>query len=450
MLIIALQIAFLLAALDQTVVATAVPAMVADLTGFDRYAWVTSVYLFASCLCVPIAGRICDIYGRRLVMLSGIIIFILSSIGCGAAGYLPVIDGMSQLIVARAWQGLAAGAIMTAAFVVVAHSFSPADRGRYQGIFASTFALSAIGGPVLGGWITEVFNWRWVFFINVPVGAVALALLWKAMPKELIEKHNSTPLIPWHLFTQPLIAISYASVAVIGVGMFGSILLIPLFLIVTRGMSASAAGMFLSPLILVVAAGSVAGGFAVSHLRRCKAVILCGLALMTAGVFLLSATNNGASLLVFMGQMLLTGIGLGLVLPVHTIAVQNVAPKAFMGIATALTQFFRTLGGALGTAVLGALMLFDYRKELLQHLPAGTPPVELVSLMNDPLVILKESAISFSPAITIARQAVGSSIEHVFFWYALLLLMTLLVSLLLPDPYLRGSSKNSKSEKSLT
>ena len=507
-----LQLVLLLAALDQTVVSTAMPHIVSQLNGFDRYAWVTTAYLLTSTVAVPVFGGISDIYGRKLVFLPGIFLFVIASVLCGSAGLVPFLPGMDALIVSRALQGIAAGNMMGLTFTVVGDLFSAADRGRYQGLFAAVFALASLMGPALGGFIADNLSWRFVFYINVPVGLLAMLILYATLPEGkpatskgpvdyagvallllcltpllialslvpysgwmappvvaliivsllflvgllVSQRRAHNPLIPMALFKHSVINISVVSLFVTGIGMFGSLLLLPLFFQSVLEFSAAMSGVLLAPLLVVVAASSVAGGFIISHCKRYKAVTLAGLASMTAGTFMLSRMSASTDLRIIIADMLVVGVGLGLLLPVYTIVIQNEAPKEMLGIATGLSQFFRSMGGTLGTAAFGSLMLSTYRREIAQRLPGELPP-GVLSAVDNPLqaIKLKQQLSSVLHGSTAHKDLINSvygtvklslisAIDSVFLIYAVILLVTLILNCLLADRTLKGSQQNTQ------
>jgi EmrB/QacA subfamily drug resistance transporter len=496
-----LQLCLLLAALDQTVVTTAIPRIVAQLNGFERYSWVTSIYLLMSTAATLIFGRLSDLYGRKKVLIGAVLAFVFSSWMCGCAGQLPLpFDGMNQLIIARALQGLAGGAVMTLTFTLVADLFSPAERGKYQGWFAAVFALAAIAGPSLGGLLAEQGNWRWVFFANVPIGLAAALVLYLTVPKSQLsaaskeidywgvaallgflfpfmlavdlvaiqgwlssevgilllvavlalvslvawERKAACPILPPVLFKMPMVLLSVFSVFVTGIGMFGSILLIPLFMQAAVGITAAYSGVLLTPLMVAVAIFSIISGQIVAVTGRYKILILSGLLLMSVGTYFLSGMETHTPIGRIMIFMLLTGAGLGILLPLYTIVLQAMVPESLLGIGTALSPFFRSIGGALGTAVFGSIMIGSYQTHLKAHLPSAVIETGWLSLCN-PLeaALMPGKLVSSLPsgnthhfAETIFHQCQSSlvyAIDTVFYMYALILVVTLLLNLALEE-----------------
>ncbi len=439
--IIGLQLTLLLAALDNTIVGTAMPSIISQLNGFERYAWVTTAYLLTSTIAVPIFGKLSDLYGRKWIYLGGAVFFVITSALCGAAGQIPLpLDGMNQLILFRGLQGLAAGIVMGLTFTIVGDIFPPADRGKYQGLFAGVWGLASVFGPTLGGWITDTASWRWVFFVNLPVGAAAVAVLFVAFPDIrpqgvrraidwagtatlvaclvpllvalewvtaygwaaprvvgllafaavmlvaflFAELRAEEPIMPLSLFKNRAVAVSSLTLTLMGMGMFGAILYIPLFMQSVIGVSATRSGTLLTPLMLMMTAGSILSGQLVSRLGRYKILAFVGLGIMTAGMLLMSGMGADTTQGIAIRNMVVLGIGLGLVMPLYTLVVQNAVPQQMIGVATASTQFFRSIGSTLGTAIFGSIMLGRYRSEFDAGIPQGVPG-PLLELFHNPL-----------------------------------------------------------------
>jgi EmrB/QacA subfamily drug resistance transporter len=507
--IVGLQLILLLAALDQTIITTAMPRIITELGGFTRYAWATTSYLLTSTIAVPIFGKLSDQFGRKPLLLCGVGLFVVASIFCGAAGWMDLgpLDGMNQLILARAVQGLGGGVMLGLIFIIIADILSPADRGRYQGHFAAVFAVASIFGPALGGWIADKLTWRWLFFINLPLGALAMLVLylvfpavkpagtgdkidwlgitvfsgtllplllglswmaeygWTGLPVVLclltaavmgftlvvVELRAPNPLMPLMLFTQPLLAISSFSLFVTGIGMFGSVLLIPLFLQSVIGVSAAVSGALLTPLILTVAVTSIISGLILSKTKRYKSLVLFALLLMTVGVFHLARIDASSPLTLIIAYMLVVGVGMGLLLPVYTIVIQNAVPHDRIGTVTGFSQFFRSIGGTIGVALFGSIMLSSYRHNLRTMLARKVSP-ETIALLHNPLDAAKlkmeldtllahsNASETSSSLLQHVQNALVTSIDGVFMLYAGLLAITLIVSLWLEERPLRSAS----------
>jgi len=434
------MLTLLLAALDQTIVGTAMPRIIAQLNGFDRYAWVTTAYLLTSTAAVPIFGKLSDIYGRKWFYLGGAVLFVVASALCGAAGSIPGVpgDGMTQLIIFRGLQGVGGGIILAITFTIIGDIFPPAVRGKYQGLLSAVWGMSSVFGPTLGGWITDSFSWRWIFYINLPVGILATIALFVAFPYfkpegvrrvidyagvvtllgglvplllaltwamdygwgaprvvgllvvavvmlvafVLAEARAIEPLLPLSLFRDRIIALSTITVFLNGMAMFAAILFIPLFMQTVIGVSATQSGSLLTPMMVIWSVGSIGAGQFVARMGRYKALVLFGLAIMTIGLLLLGRMNAGTSRLVVVGDMLLVGAGMGLTMPIFTLIVQNAAPQRQIGAATATVQFFRQIGGTVGAAVFGSIMLSRYKAHFDSAAPQGTSSSALDAFKN--------------------------------------------------------------------
>ena len=441
-----LMLTLLLAALDQTIVGTAMPRIISQLNGFDRYPWVTTAYLLTSTICVPIFAKLSDIYGRKWFFLAGSAVFVLASALCGASGEMPWIpgDGMAQLIFFRGLQGAGAGMIIGLLFTIIGDVFAPAERARYQGFFAAVWGMASIFGPTLGGWITDRYSWRWTFYVNLPVGLLAIAAIFFEFPyfrphgvKRVIdwlgvgsligclvplllaltwatdygwgsqrvvillatstvmlalfllaESRAPEPLLPLWLFRDPIIAVSSVAIFIVGIGMFGVILYVPLFMQGVLGVSATHSGSLLTPLLIAAVIGSVATGQIISRTGRYRWLAVGGAPLATIGMFLMAAMDGSTTEREVIRNMIIAGIGIGIMQPIYTLVVQNVAPPQQMGAATASTQFFRSIGSTVGVALFGSVLLSLYHEHFRAHVPAGTPARALVPF-NNPLQLIQ-------------------------------------------------------------
>ena len=445
-----LVLAMLLAALDQTIVGTAEPRIIASLSGFNRYPWVATAYMLTSTIAVPIIAKLSDLFGRKWIFLWGSAAFVAASALCGASGEFNVLglDGMNQLILFRGIQGIGAGAIMGLIFTIVGDIFSPAERGRYQGYFSGIWGVSAIFGPTLGGWLTDHISWRATFYVNLPVGIIAIAAIYSQFPdirpqgarrkldwggvltmigcvvplllaftwatefgwtsarvetllafsvvmlagflavETRVAAAGGEPLIPLALFKDPVIRICSVCIFVLGMGMFGVIIYLPLFMQGVLGVSATQSGTLMTPMMLGAVAGSFLGGQMTYRLRSYKIPGVLGSVLVTCGMtFFALMTATTPRLQVVFG-MILAGLGMGLLQPVYTVAVQNVAPRAQMGAATASTTFFRSIGSTMGVAVFGTVLLSNYHAEFARGVPPGTPESAL-QLFSNPLLLVQ-------------------------------------------------------------
>lgn len=502
-----LLLAVLLAALDQTLVGTAEPRIIAQLSGFDRYPWVSTTYLLTSTLAVPIFAKLSDMYGRKWFFLGGAVMFVLTSALCGAAGtltFLPI-DGMSQLIVFRGLQGIGAGMMMGLAFTIIGDVFSPAERGKYQGFFAAAWGLASIFGPTFGGWLTDHVSWRAAFYVNLPVGLIAIVTIYLQFPElhpegvsrkldwagiaSLIlcivplllalnfatdygwsspriegllafsavmllvflraESKAIEPLIPLSLFRNPIISLCSVAVFLLGMGMFGVIIYLPLFMQGVMGVSATQSGNLLTPLMMGAVAGSIITGQLNLRLQSYKHAAVAGSLLVAAGMILFARMNGATQRLDIVLAMIIAGTGMGLLQPVYTVAVQNVAPRKYMGAATASTAFFRSIGSTMGVAIFGSVLLTSYHQDFVKGVPAGTPPNAL-ALFSNPLRLAQmrdklEAAFGHSPAglhmlqtlLINVRAGLLHGLQRVFFASAVLMTLAVILHIILPDVRLR-------------
>lgn len=415
------MLALFLASLDQTIVATAMPRIVADLEGFDRFTWVTTAYLLASTTVLPIVGKLSDTYGRKWFFIAGIGIFLVGSVLAGLS------QDMTQLIIFRSIQGLGGGTIMAISFIAVADLFPAEERGKYQGILAAVFAVSSVIGPTLGGFVTDQLSWQWIFYINLPLGIpviflfvalfpqispasrkrsldysgivalvltvvpLLLALSWGGVQFDwvsgqvlgllifgsamvlvfiAVENRAADPIMPLWVFRYPSVGVSLLVTFLSGFGMFGVIVFIPLFFQGVLGASATNSGSFLTPMMLGIVAGAMASGQTLSRWgAHYRLQGLVGLAIMTGGMLLLSQMTAETGFGQAVGYIVVMGIGLGITFPVYTLVVQNSVPRRVLGVATTSLQFFRSIGGTLGLAILGSVVTNRFASELSLAVP---------------------------------------------------------------------------------
>lgn len=435
----AVLIVLFLSALDQTIVATAMPRIITELAGLDRIAWVGTAYLLTSTVTVPIYGKLGDIYGRRPVLVFGVLVFLAGSMLCGLAGEfggLPVLgDGMDQLIIFRALQGLGAGALTTGAFATVADIAPPAERGKYTGLFGAMFGLAGLAGPVLGGFLTDnatttvfghlVSGWRFVFYVNLPLGAVALyilltklphgrrgadaridwlgsllivasavplllALSWGGeglgwgQPKIIIgffaaaiafaafitvSRGKSWAVVPLDLFNDPVVARANLALFLVNLGYIGVPMFLPLYLQLVRGLSASESGFAMLPLLFGVLIGSMAAGRTARKTQAYKPVIVAGGAVALVALAVLTQLTAQTPDWALSANLLALGIGLGPAQGMFTLAIQSAVSHARTGVATASAQFCRQIGATVGVAIFGALLTYQLAGELRTRVP---------------------------------------------------------------------------------
>ena len=438
------MLAIFLAALDQTIVSVAMPRIAADLNGFSLYSWVFTAYMLTSTTVVPIAGKLSDIYGRKAILIAAGGIFLAGSALCGLT------PSMLALVFARGLQGIGAGMIFSGAFTAIGDLFPPAERGKWQGLFAATFGLAGVVGPVLGGFITDTFSWRWVFFINVPLAAIFLVVLVMLFPGFVrhqerkpidfagaatltaalisllmasvvaggshdwlqadvigllaftavamalfvfIERRAVEPIIHLELFSEPVFTISTLLTFLTAMAMFGSFIYIPLFLQAVTGLSSVATGTVLVPMTFAMVGGNVISGQVMSRTGRYKWIAITGLTLQVMGLFLMTRMDSSTEQIIAIRNTLLTGIGMGLAMPIFTIAVQNAVPHSRLGVSTSVVQLARSVGATLGVAIMGSLVTGVFIQSLSARLPRSglSLPPELMQRLQDPQVLVSAS-----------------------------------------------------------
>ncbi len=405
-----LQLVILLAALDSTIVSTALPSIVADLHGLDHYAWVATTYLLASTVTIPLYGKLGDIFGRKRILLFGIAVFLIASACCGAA------QTMTQLIIARGAQGIGAGALMPIVFAIMADLFSPRERGKYQGFTGAVFGLASVVGPLAGGWITDYANWRYVFYVNLPVGFIAtlvivflmpnfaghekrpkidflgalllvcglapvlLALDWMGTGSTIMSEDVVIPLsigfaalaaFAWHglraeepivdlrLFNNPIVAISASVVLLNGAAMMSTTFFLPFFVQGVLGHSASSTGNIMTPMMLTMVVAAVGSGQFISRRGKYKANAVIGALVANIGLALTLRLNVHSGSFDVILAMMVTGFGIGTSNSLYSTVVQNAVPYSKMGQASAKITLARQVGGTIGLAFMATLLHFS-------------------------------------------------------------------------------------------
>ena len=428
-ILIAILLAMFLSALDQTIVGTALPRIVTDLHGNDLYTWVVTIYLLTATVSGPIYGKLSDLFGRRPMVMIGVSIFLVGSALSGLS------QEMWQLVAARGLQGLGAGAIFPIALAVIGDLFTPAERGKYQGLFGAVFGISALIGPALGGFLTDNVGWHWIFFVNLPIGAVALVIIWRLLPpikhperarsidylgsavftaaivpiligltnKQTldwgnpevsglilvglaftalfvwVESRAAEPIVPLNLFRNRSISVSLIAVFLASFGFFAAIIFIPRWFQVVAGSSATESGYEVLPLLAGLIVSSVISGQVISRTGRYRWLIVVAMALLAIGLLLMTQIRGDTSLPQMWLWMVIAGMGIGPSLAAFTIVVQNAAPFAQLGAATSALTFFRQVGGTVGLAIGGTLFGSALVTELPKQLAASGVPAEITN-----------------------------------------------------------------------
>jgi EmrB/QacA subfamily drug resistance transporter len=435
-ILIAVLLGIFLAALDQTIVGTALPVIVSDLKGNEVYIWAFTAYLLTATVSGPIYGKLSDIFGRRVIFMTGVSVFLLGSILCSISG------AMWQFILFRGIQGLGAGALFPVALAVIGDIFAPSERGRYQGFFGAVFGISTIVGPALGGLITDNFGWHWIFLVNVPIGAVVLVVIWRTLPgrhaedadrhidylgaavlvaalvpmligftnKQFgewtdldvgglialglavtaifiwVESRAHEPIVPLSLFRMPAFTASVTAFFLAAMAFFAAVVFLPRWFQVVNGSSATESGYQILPLLLGLIVSAIATGQIVSAIRRYKALTVVALIVTAIGLFLLTNIRPDTPLPLLWVWMAVAGLGVGPTFAVFTLVVQNAVPVRFLGTATSSLTLFQQLGGTIGLAIAGTIFGSVLLDEVPKRMAANGVPVEVASKLpiNNP------------------------------------------------------------------
>jgi EmrB/QacA subfamily drug resistance transporter len=428
-ILFAILLGLFLGALDQTIVGVALPTIITELGGQALYTWTITIYLLTSTITVPFYGKLSDLYGRKPMLLIGIVLFLIGSALSGLS------QNMEQLIIFRGIQGLGAGALFPVSLAVIGDLFTPAERGRYQGLFGAVFGLSSIVGPLLGGFLTERVSWHFIFYVNLPIGLVALFVIWRLLPvvkrsdasrnldflgagvfivavtslligltnKQtsdwntfevggliliglllgalfvLVESRAKEPIVPLGLWRNRTYASSIIATFLVSFGFFGAAIFLPQWFQFVHGATPTNSGLYMLALLAGVITSSIGSGILVSKTGKYKLVIVAGLALMSVGLWLMSNIRADTELPVLWAWMFVAGLGIGPTLAVFTIVVQNAVPMQALGVATSNLTFFRQIGGSVGLALLGTVFGNRLTEEIPNQLVAAGVPQQMVA-----------------------------------------------------------------------
>jgi EmrB/QacA subfamily drug resistance transporter len=504
-----LMISLLLAALDSTIVGTAMPKIIGDLRGMEHYSWPFTSYMLCSTVAILIFGKLSDMYGRKPIFIGGIVVFLAASALCGAA------QSMTQLILFRGFQGIGGGVVISNVFIIVAELFPAVKRGKYMGFLSSMWGLASVIGPAIGGFITDTLNWHWVFYVNIPLGILALVLVAIGLPHVRytngkqsidikgiaafvalivplflalteggdaypwlsyqilgllafsvimlfvlipIERRAAEPIFPPALFHNSLFNVSVIVAFFSNAVMFCGVIYVPLFVQVIMGKSATSSGGITTPMMLGVAMSALTGGQIISRTGKYKALGVVSLALLLAGTVLLATMGSNASSWQVLCYALLLGVGSGGAIPVFNLAVQNVFPNRQLGIVTSSMQFFRNMGATVGAALFGYVLKSDMASGFAS-LNLTNVPARIVDALKNPRVLTDEAAMTairshmpadfaplFDNLVMKAKAALAHSIEMVFIVAVVATLVALLTSMALKEVPLRKHRDDGPKE----
>ncbi|OAJ74557.1 MFS transporter [Brevibacillus sp. SKDU10] len=507
---LAIMSALLFASINQTIVGTALPKIIAKLGGMDYYSWVFTIYMLTSSIATILVGKLSDMYGRKPFILIGLGVFVLGAFLCGTS------HNIFELILYRGIQGAGAGVIMSTAFTSIADLFAPRERGRWQGLMSSVFGLASVFGPVLGGYIVDNADWHWVFWVFLPFGIIAIGMIYWLFPRAVhkekqtvdywgsllitttmvpfllafswagtkyewtsltilglfaftvislflfiyIEKQAINPVIPLHLFRNDIFTISNVIGFIVGAGMYASIMYMPFFIQGVLGYSATHSSYLTMPMTLSLVVGSAVCGQLMTKTGTYKKFALGGLVLMLAGMYLLARMDQGTTNSSIVFNLIVFGLGLGVAMPLFTITVQNAVKSKDLGVATAASQLFRSLGGTIGVAIMGTILsvriglkMSESTAQLgISHLP-NIPPelVQKISALHNPQILLDLQRLDqiekslppvlhelFNHVIANLRDALQYALAGVFLTSTWLLVFALLLTFFLREIPLRS------------
>jgi EmrB/QacA subfamily drug resistance transporter len=509
LVIAAVMLALFVSSFSQTVAGVALPRIIGELGGISLYSWVLIASMLAATAVTPLVGKLSDLYGRKVFLMGGIALFMAASALTGAA------QNMVQLISFRAVQGLASGTIMASAFATIGDLFPPAERGRYFGLFTGVFAVASVTGPLLGGFLTDYWGWRWVFYVNLPLGFLALAVLARGLPAGRIaprsepidwlgmatllwcvvpllfalawagdrfpwgswqigglmlvaalgllaflaaERWAADPVLPLFLFQDRTFVVASIISFLTGMGLFGALSYMPLYIQGALGASATNSGLVNMPLMVGLAAASIVAGQLASRTGRYRWTVVAGGAVLAGGMAITLPFDEQTALALPIAAMVVVGVGLGLSMPLLGLAVQNALSERLLGVASSSSQFFREIGGTLGIALSGTLVTAQLRNDLLGRLPPEVTahvPADTLSRVEDPRILLSPEALGqlrggfaalgpdglalYTTTVNAMRGVLADGLHDVFLVGTVIALFVLAVSVFLPELPLRSA-----------
>ncbi len=503
-----------LSALTSTVVSTAMPTIIADLGGMEYLSWALTAYMLSSTVSMPIAGKLSDMFGRKPFYIGGILIFLLGNILCGTS------HSLTSFVIYRAIAGIGGGVMQANAMTIIADLYPPAKRGKYQGMIGAVFGIASVIGPVTGGYITDQWDWHWVFWINIPIGLIAIFILAYALPGftlsnrkakidyagaafliaaftpmliaftwagaqydwlsapvlsllgvsllalivfRHIEKRAAEPIIPLTLFHNRIFNVSVITAFLMSVSMFGTLMYIPMYIQGVKDYSASGSGIAIAPMMGGMVLATVVSGQIVTRTGKYKKLIIAGFIIMTLSMVMLSIMNEHSSVQVLILSMVFFGIGLGTAIPIFVVVVQSAFPHSQVGIVTAGLQFFRSIGGTFGVALMGSIINTRFGDAALDLLPASTrknfTEAEL-NLFKTPQALFNQDTVTevleaaspenktiISAAILNLRAVLSDAFHHIFLLSVIVIAAALILSFFLEEIPLR-SSNHTPAEQS--
>lgn len=495
-IVVALMLTMLLAALDQTIVATALPKIATDLHGLNKLAWVATAYLLTSAISIPLYGKIGDQFGRKKIFMFSIVIFLVGSVLCGQS------RTMNELVAFRALQGIGAGGLLSLTQTIVGDIISPRQRGKYLAYFGAVFAFASVAGPLLGGFLTDSFSWRWVFYVNVPIGIIALiaiytrlhlpvkhnkhridyvgallitissasvilATVWGGVTYPwsshniiglfglgivsmiafiLWERHAEEAVLPTHLFKNDIFSVSMILSFLAGVALFAAILFIPEYQQIVRGYSPVKSGLYLLPLVVGLIAALITSGRLITKTGHYRIFPIIGTLITALGIWLFTHISIHTTTLQLSLWMIILGIGIGSFMQVMTLAVQNAVPRAELGVGTASATFFRTMGSAIGGAVFGAILINRLAFHLHQLLPATLHGHIVVSASQIENGVTPAAITQLAPSISHdIFQAFVLSFHDMFLFALPVIVVAFIASLFLREKPLRTTAAGTEA-----